>query len=413
MDQNYHFPRDSILPSFWANRIQDFVSSILTFRLEQATANSIRVPAGPEDEAVSIPIERRWRFVEVDVTRAHPGGAAGTYSVWVTAEENDIVNAPDPFTDNTNYAFALAITAEGVPPAGVPGSVDIWREVGSLEWDGAAITDVTQTYGVIPPEVTQAELDTVAALVAAHIADTAIDGGPHGLPALADGEGWLRVGAAMVAINLATQLEMDTALALKAPLASPVFTGDPRAPTPAAADDDTSIATTEWVRDLMEAEMAGKTFYIESDAGAGVTTGQTDPATSYTTVKKVDGTDVSFTITEAGAYEVYIQGGGDDTGGNGEAFAKAYRVSDNKTLLERGWHDAFGEPSSFGTGTANKVVWGSSQSQAEQPTRIVQLAVGDVIKFAIRADAGTIQLNRDSCHVRLRKVNATGGAQPT
>ena len=39
-----------------------------------------------------------------------------------------------------------------------------------------------------------------------------------------------------------------TDLALKAPLADPVFTGDPRAPTPALADNDTSIATTAWVK---------------------------------------------------------------------------------------------------------------------------------------------------------------------
>lgn len=35
-----------------------------------------------------------------------------------------------------------------------------------------------------------------------------------------------------------------------ASLNSPVFTGDPQAPTPAAADNDTSIATTAWVRGL-------------------------------------------------------------------------------------------------------------------------------------------------------------------
>jgi hypothetical protein len=33
-----------------------------------------------------------------------------------------------------------------------------------------------------------------------------------------------------------------------APLASPVFTGDPQAPTPATADNDTSIATTAYVK---------------------------------------------------------------------------------------------------------------------------------------------------------------------
>src|SRR5262249_10121285 len=36
-------------------------------------------------------------------------------------------------------------------------------------------------------------------------------------------------------------------LALKAPLASPTFTGDPKAPTPSPGDDDTSIATTAFV----------------------------------------------------------------------------------------------------------------------------------------------------------------------
>jgi hypothetical protein len=37
------------------------------------------------------------------------------------------------------------------------------------------------------------------------------------------------------------------ALALKAPLASPTFTGTPTAPTPAQGDNDTSIATTAFV----------------------------------------------------------------------------------------------------------------------------------------------------------------------
>lgn len=48
-----------------------------------------------------------------------------------------------------------------------------------------------------------------------------------------------------------TKGQVDTALALKAPLASPVFTGDPKAPTPAVTDNDTSIATTAFVRGAM------------------------------------------------------------------------------------------------------------------------------------------------------------------
>src|SRR6478735_4028801 len=37
-------------------------------------------------------------------------------------------------------------------------------------------------------------------------------------------------------------------LAGYAPILSPVFTGDPKAPTPATADNDTSIATTAFVK---------------------------------------------------------------------------------------------------------------------------------------------------------------------
>ncbi|WP_414628457.1 glycine-rich domain-containing protein [Pseudomonas guariconensis] len=44
---------------------------------------------------------------------------------------------------------------------------------------------------------------------------------------------------------------MTNALALKAPLASPIFTGDPRAPTPAVTDNDTSLATTAFVKAVL------------------------------------------------------------------------------------------------------------------------------------------------------------------
>ena len=44
---------------------------------------------------------------------------------------------------------------------------------------------------------------------------------------------------------------MTNMLALKAPLASPILTGDPKAPTAPASDSDTSIATTAFVRSAM------------------------------------------------------------------------------------------------------------------------------------------------------------------
>jgi hypothetical protein len=53
----------------------------------------------------------------------------------------------------------------------------------------------------------------------------------------------------------------------RAPLASPVFTGDPRAPTPTAGDNDTSLATTAFVAAAITA----------AGGGAGGATGATGP----------------------------------------------------------------------------------------------------------------------------------------
>ncbi len=46
----------------------------------------------------------------------------------------------------------------------------------------------------------------------------------------------------------ATESFVNTALAVKAPLASPTFTGSPTAPTPTLSDDSTKLATTEYVK---------------------------------------------------------------------------------------------------------------------------------------------------------------------
>jgi hypothetical protein len=61
-----------------------------------------------------------------------------------------------------------------------------------------------------------------------------------------------------------------------APLASPAFTGDPTAPTPAFTDDDTSVATTafaqEMRRQIVRNAQTGTTFTpAASDAGKAVT----------------------------------------------------------------------------------------------------------------------------------------------
>ncbi len=71
---------------------------------------------------------------------------------------------------------------------------------------------------------------------------------------------------------------LDTLNAAKAPLASPVFTGNARAVTPAANDNDTSIATTAYV----QTELADYAP-LASPALTGVPTGPTAAANTNTT----------------------------------------------------------------------------------------------------------------------------------
>jgi hypothetical protein len=63
--------------------------------------------------------------------------------------------------------------------------------------------------------------------------------------------GGASTGVPSLSINpaiVASQTDLAAATASKAPLVSPTFTGDPKAPTPAASDSDTSIATTAFVK---------------------------------------------------------------------------------------------------------------------------------------------------------------------
>lgn len=62
--------------------------------------------------------------------------------------------------------------------------------------------------------------------------------------------------------NKPVSTAQQAALDLKAPLASPTFTGDPKAPTPAPGDNDTSIATTAFVTTAVANAAAGRLIAV-------------------------------------------------------------------------------------------------------------------------------------------------------
>jgi hypothetical protein len=112
-------------------------------KVEKKDSTTVRVPAGSGNDQAGLTINGLWRYVTADVERAHPGGSAGNYVLWATTANNVISSSPDPYTDNTDYSFALAITS-GAAPTGVDAS----RAIADIGWDGAAITSVTPRRGV-------------------------------------------------------------------------------------------------------------------------------------------------------------------------------------------------------------------------------------------------------------------------
>lgn len=149
MQLEHLFVRDEVLPSWWANALQAYLSlGAWGFQVTKQDATHIEVVAAANDQAAVIAIEGSWRWIEATVNRAHPGGAAATFDVFVTGIATDIVSVPAAYTDDTNYAFALAIVAEGDTPTIVAGVVDIYRRVAQLGWDGAQIIWIDQ---LVPP----------------------------------------------------------------------------------------------------------------------------------------------------------------------------------------------------------------------------------------------------------------------
>lgn len=142
------FARTDVLPSWFINAQQQFISTLVAnLALTQSSSTVLQVAATTSNGQVVIGIEGKWRYLTAIKTRAHPGGAAGTYDVYVTASANNIVNTPVTGTDNTVYSFELAITASGVPPTIVAGVVDHYRKIGECHWNGTAIDDVRQIVG--------------------------------------------------------------------------------------------------------------------------------------------------------------------------------------------------------------------------------------------------------------------------
>jgi hypothetical protein len=120
----------------------------------------------------------------------------------------------------------------------------------------------------------------------------------------------------------------------RAPLASPVFTGDPKAPTPTAGDNDTSIATTAFVTAAVAAGGGMDAGLLRGYlSGLTLSTAGSSATFSVAAGVAVDSTNAGFmklaaAITKTTAAWAVGSGNGafDGTGNAPSAFAGSYHV---------------------------------------------------------------------------------------
>lgn len=106
--------------------------------------------------------------------------------------------------------------------------------------------------------------------------------------------------------NIYTEvLELEST---KAPIASPVFTGNPQAPTPTLGDDDTSIANTEFVRTAVETYGNGYVNMIINPHGS-IRQESSSPLTGSASGYFADQWTTGF-VAAGAAWEVNVVSGG-------------------------------------------------------------------------------------------------------
>lgn len=147
--------------------------------------------------------------------------------------------------------------------------------------------------------------------------------------------------------------DLAPALATKAPVDSPTFTGDPKAPTPATTDNDTSIATTAFVQAAITAalqaaglhQMTGMTAYFTgtaAPAGWIVANGAAVSRTTYAALWAYAQASGNLAASE-GAKQAGQFGPGNGT--------TTFSLPDLRGEFIRGWDNSRGVDTGRGIGT--------------------------------------------------------------
>lgn len=150
MAKDYDLNKGDQLPEFWVKQIQEFIAALTpNLRITQISNTALRLAPGSDSQRAA-GIGGQWRWITGNADFTHPAGAAGIYDIYVVASATDIVNTPEPLTDNTDYNFYMQILASGVTPSGnTPAgkAITAYRKIGETDWDGSKIVGFRQLTG--------------------------------------------------------------------------------------------------------------------------------------------------------------------------------------------------------------------------------------------------------------------------
>lgn len=141
------------LPATWTDAMEEMLSDFVggNFKITKGSDTTVQAVAGAGDAQVSIAIDGKPRWITLTKTATVQGTpAAGLLPIWVTCH-------PDVFgTDVNGFEVNNTVSMDFSLVIGAPSGAGIEthsKQVGTATWDGAKITKVTQTAGVVAPPV--------------------------------------------------------------------------------------------------------------------------------------------------------------------------------------------------------------------------------------------------------------------
>lgn len=300
MTKHYDLDSGDVLIEPVMDALMEFLGAAApSFHMTLSNSTTVQVTAGTGDDQIAVAIDGRWRYRSTSTTAAHPGGATGTYDVFVTGSDNSFVLGT-PTTDNTTYAFGVEIKASGNTP-----STALHRKIGEVDWDGAAITAIRTLGGTRrddAPIVPTAPLASITPLrvrgaTSQSAALAVFQNSAGAAQATISAAGALTIAGAAEATNAVLTNSGKTALALTSTGTDTGLTlgGDVTLYRSAADVLKTDDALT--VSGVLTAAAAGKTAVTISDSGAqssGLTIG--GDTNLYRNAANVLKTDDSFTV---------------------------------------------------------------------------------------------------------------------